>query len=148
MDTAEIFVTAGGAALAAFILWFFFGPKTATRAPAAGGRQQIDIEVRGAYNPDRIEVEQGKPVTLTFTRKEANACTAQVVFPDFGIVKDLPVGRPVTVEVTPERPGEHEFHCGMNMVRGRLVVRPNVAGVPAQGRFGAQGGSETVTSKP
>jgi plastocyanin domain-containing protein len=53
-----------------------------------------------------------------------------VVFPDFGIVKDLPVGRSVPVEFTPERPAEYEFHCGMNMVRGRLVVRPSGAGVP------------------
>ena len=141
MDTAELFVTAGGVALVAFILWFFFGPRTATRARAAGGRQEIDVEVRGAYSPDRIEVEQGKPVTLTFTRTDANACTAQVVLPDFGIVKDLPVGRPVSVEVTPERAGEYEFHCGMNMVRGRLVVTPNATAAPARDRF------ETVTPR-
>jgi plastocyanin domain-containing protein len=134
MDTAEIIVTVGGLALVAFILWFFFGRRTATRARATGGRQEIDIDVRGAYSPDRIEVEQGKPVTLTFTRKEANACTAQVLLPDFGIVKDLPVGRPVKVEITPERPGEYEFHCGMNMVRGRLVVTPSASGSPAHGK--------------
>jgi len=27
MDTAQIAVTAGGAALIGFILWFFFGPR-------------------------------------------------------------------------------------------------------------------------
>ena len=132
MDTAAIIVTVGGVALVAFILWFFFGPRTASQARKTGdGGQEVDIEVRGAYSPDRVEVEQGRPVRLTFIRKEANACTAQVVFPDFGIVKDLPVGRPVSVEITPERPGEFQFHCGMNMVRGRLVVRPSGPGVPA-----------------
>ena len=92
MDTAAIIVTVGGAALVALILWFFFGPRTASQARKTGdGGQEVDIEVRGAYSPDRVEVEQGRPVRLTFIRKEANACTAQVVFPDFGIVKDLPV---------------------------------------------------------
>ena len=124
MDAAEIGVTIGGLALIGFILWFFFGPRATTRARQTGDRQEVDVEVRGAYSPDRIEVEAGRPVRLTFTRKEANACTAQVVFPDFGVVQDLPVGRPVPVEITPDRPGEYEFHCGMNMVRGRLVVRP------------------------
>lgn len=128
MDTAEIVVTLGGAALVGFILWFFFGPRTATQArrTAAGG-EEVEIEVRGAYSPDRVEVEQGRPVRLTFTRREANACTAQVVFPDFGIVQDLPVGRAVPIDIRPERPGEYEFHCGMNMVRGRLIVKPSGA---------------------
>ncbi len=31
MDAAEILVTAGGAALAAFILWFFLGPRSTER---------------------------------------------------------------------------------------------------------------------
>ena len=126
MDTAEIVVTIGGAALIASILWFFFGKRTATQARiASSGRQEVDIDVRGAYAPDRIEVRAGQPVRLTFTRREANACTAQVVFPDFSIVKDLPVGRAVPIEITPQRPGEYAFHCGMNMVRGRLIVKPS-----------------------
>jgi hypothetical protein len=28
MDTAQVMVTAGGVALATFIVWFFFGRKT------------------------------------------------------------------------------------------------------------------------
>lgn len=31
MDTAEIFVLLGGIALAAFVLWFFFGPLVAEK---------------------------------------------------------------------------------------------------------------------
>ena len=128
MDTAEIVVILGGAALIGFILWFFFGPRTVTQARrTVTGGQEVEVEVRGAYSPDRVEVEQGRQVRLTFTRREANACTAQVVFPDFGIVKDLPVGRAVPIDIRPERPGEYEFHCGMNMVRGRLIVKPSGA---------------------
>lgn len=55
-------------------------------------------------------------------------CTEQVIFGDFGIIHDLPVGQSVPVEITPEAPGEYIFHCGMNMVRGRLIVsRPDDA---------------------
>ena len=125
MDTAEIIVTAAGISLVALILWFFFGPKRATGARrTSDGGQEVSVEVRGAYVPDRVEVEVGQPIRMIFNRKEANACTAQVVFPDFGIVKDLPVGRAVPIEITPQEPGEYPFHCGMNMVRGRLSARP------------------------
>ena len=131
MDTVQIAVTIGGAVLVGFILWFFFGPRAATAARrTAGGVQEAEVEVRSSYSPDRIEVEAGRPVRLTFVRREANPCTEQVILPDFGIVKDLPVGRPVPVEFTPERPGEYPFHCGMNMVRGRLVVKPAPASTP------------------
>lgn len=127
MDTSQIIVTAIGFLMIAFILWFFFGARTAASASRrADGGQEVAITVRGSYSPDRIEVEQGRPVRLNFTRQEENACTAQVVFPDFGIVKDLPVGRSVPVEFTPTQAGEFTFHCGMNMVRGRLIVTPPV----------------------
>lgn len=131
MDTAQVVVTVGGALLVGFILWFFFGPRSATAARRTeSGVQEAQVDVRASYSPDRIEVEAVRPVRLTFVRHEANPCTEQVIFPDFGIVKDLPVGRPVAVEFTPARPGEYEFHCGMNMVRGGLVVTPGSGGTP------------------
>jgi plastocyanin domain-containing protein len=126
MDTAEILVTAGGVLLIALILWFFFGPRPATAAPIGGaGRQEVDVLVQGGYSPDRIEVQQGRPVRLNFLRQETNPCTEQVIFSDFGIARHLPIGQSVPVDFTPEKPGEYIFHCGMNMVRGRLIVKPN-----------------------
>jgi plastocyanin domain-containing protein len=125
MDTAQIAVTAGGAALIGFILWFFFGPRGATAAQEGdSGVQEVEVVVRGGYTPDRIEVREGRPVRLTFLRKESNPCTEQVVLGDFGIARTLPEGERVPVEFTPRKAGEFTFHCGMNMVRGTLVVRP------------------------
>lgn len=125
MDIAEIIVIIGGIALVGFILWFFFGPRAATRATsvAADGVQQIEVVVKGGYSPDRIEVERGRPVRLIFRRDEASSCTEQLVMSDFGITKTLPQGERVSVEFTPQNTGEFVFHCGMNMVRGQLIVR-------------------------
>ncbi|PQV63601.1 Cupredoxin-like domain-containing protein [Abditibacterium utsteinense] len=39
----------------------------------------------------------------------------------------LPQGQEVPVEFTPDKAGEFTFHCGMNMVRGQLIVKPNSA---------------------
>ena len=127
MDTTEIFVMAGGLALIAFTLWFFFGPREAERAvmraARTGGVQELTVVVKGGYAPDRIEVTQGQPVRLNFRREESTACTEQVIFSDFGISKMLPQGQTVPIEFTPQKPGEFTFHCGMNMVRGKLIVR-------------------------
>lgn len=125
MDTAQIVVTVGGALLIALVLWFFFGPRTTTAAHAnREGVQEIEVLVRGGYQPDRIEVRQGQPVRLNFLRQESTPCTEQVILGDFGIARELPQGRRVSVEFTPQQPGEFTFHCGMNMVRGQIVVRP------------------------
>lgn len=125
MDAAEIAVVVGSVLTIVFILWFFFGPRTAAAATVdATGVQEIEVVVQGGYTPDRIEVVQGRPVRLNFLRKESTACTEQVILGDFGIAKELPRDRTVPIEFTPEKPGEFVFHCGMNMVRGKIVVKP------------------------
>lgn len=125
MDSAEIFVVVGGLFLSILVLWFFFGPREAQKASNQSGIQQIVVTVKGSYSPDRIEVQQGKPVRLVFRREESNPCTEQVILADFGLSKMLPQGQEVPVEFTPEKSGEFTFHCGMNMVRGQLVVKKN-----------------------
>lgn len=71
-----------------------------------------------------IVVRQGRPVRIEFFRDETASCSEQVVFPDFGVVRDLPAFRATTVELLPEEAGEFPFTCGMRMLRGRLVVEP------------------------
>ena len=124
MDTAEIFVVVAGLTSIAFTLWFFFGSREAAQALVADGVQEMTVIVRGGYSPDRIEVEAGRPVRLNFRREETNSCTEQIIFSDFGIARMLPQGETVPVEFTPGQPGEFTFHCGMNMVRGKLIVHP------------------------
>ena len=127
MDATQVAVTAGGAVLLGLVFWFFLGPRRATAARLSGGVQEVEVVVRGGYSPDRIEVRQGRPVRLTFVRRESNPCTEQVVFGDFGIARELPEGERVAVEFTPQTAGEFTFHCAMNMVRGTLVVTPAAA---------------------
>ena len=123
MDTAEIWVVGGGITLSLFVIWFFFGPRSSEQAAVAEGVQQIVVTVQGGYSPDRIEVKKGQPVRLLFTRQESNSCTEQVIFGDFGVSKMLPQNEEVPVEFTPDKTGEFTFHCGMNMVRGKLIVK-------------------------
>ena len=84
--------------------------------------REIEIIVEGGYKPNRIEVREGEHVRLKFMRKEYNSCTREVVFAKLGIRKELPPNQPVVIDLPVLAAGEYEFKCGMNMIRGTLVV--------------------------
>ena len=123
MESAEIGVVVGSVVLIAGVLWYFFGEREKVSATVTEtGVQEIKVTVKGGYSPDVIVVKQGIPVKLDFYRDESASCTEQVVFGDFGIARDLPAFQTTSIEFTPDKAGEFVFACGMNMVRGKLVV--------------------------
>ena len=80
------------------------------------------IRVRGGYQPDTIYARVGEPLRLTFRREETAPCSERVVFPKLGKSAMLPAYQDVTIELTPERAGVHEFTCELGMLHGRLIV--------------------------
>lgn len=125
MSADQIIVTIAGLLAIAGVAWFFWAPRRAgiQASVTSSGAQEATIVVKGAYTPDVIVVQHGKPVRLTFLRQETAACSEEVVFPDFARRVQLPEGEMVPVEFTPEQAGEYEFHCGMGMLRGKLLVQ-------------------------
>jgi len=91
-------------------------------APAAAVAQEVRITVRGGYDPSRIQVRAGQPVRLVFRREEVAGCSDTVLLPEWGIARRLPAGEDTVVEFTPTIPGEYAFTCGMQMMRGTIVV--------------------------
>lgn len=108
------------------MLWYFFGERESVRAQTStNGVQEVKVTVKGGYSPDVIVVKQGVPVRLAFYRDETASCSEQIILGDFRIARDLPAFETTPVEFTPDRAGEFTFTCGMNMMRGKLVVTPN-----------------------
>jgi plastocyanin domain-containing protein len=102
-------------------------PVSAPASPALAAEQGasvrvIDVIVEGSYAPSRITVRKGERVQLRFLRKEWNGCTREVLIPALKIRKDLPTNKAVLVDLPTAEAGEYEFRCGMNMVRGTIVV--------------------------
>ena len=124
MSPDKIFVTLGGLAAIALIVWFFWLVKKpgVKAALTSGGYQEAMILVKGGYTPDVIVVEKGKPVRLNFVRTESATCSEMVLFPDFKKSAKLPEGETVAVEFMPDKAGEFEFQCQMGMLRGKLIV--------------------------
>lgn len=125
LDSAEIAVLIASLVAIVAILWYFFGEREKVAAGLSdAGVQRIKVTVKGGYSPDVIVVKQGVPVRLDFYRDETASCTEQVIFGDFGIARNLPAFQTTPIEFTPDKTGEFTFACGMNMVRGKLVVEP------------------------
>ena len=124
MNTTQIIVTLAGFGLIVWIVWYFWlweGEAVAAQT-VAGGVQEIDVTVKGGYQPATVTAKVGQLVRLKFTRRESTPCGEEVVLPDFGKRAHLPQDKTVPIEVTPTKPGEYEFTCGMNMYKGRLIV--------------------------
>ena len=141
---ADLIVVVASVGLIGFLWWFFFGPKQASVASVQGGVQEVDITVKGGFSPSLIRVRQGVPLRLNFDRQESGDCTSRVVFADFGVSKSLPAFGAATLEFTPDKVGEFDFACGMNMVHGTLVVEVAGADDSTDGSTGDSGAVATA----
>lgn len=98
----------------------FTGASEGT-ATVDGAVQKISIDVsQGYYDPTIVRVKAGVPVEIAFG--QGQGCLARVQFPNFGVDQDLTQGG-ATVKLPAMKPGEHQFHCGMSMVYGKIVAR-------------------------
>lgn len=102
------------------VWWFWLGKKTKV---VKADHQVVDIKVGdGVYIPDTIKTQLGETLTLRFTRHDETPCSEMVIFSDFDISAQLPVGKPVELKITPDKKGEFDFTCQMSMYRGKLIV--------------------------
>ncbi len=84
---------------------------------------EVTIVVDGGYSPSKIHARKGQKLTIHFERHDNIKCTDEVVFPDFNIKKYLTPHKTTTIEITPKHAGEFRFHCGMDMLEGKIVVK-------------------------
>ena len=87
-------------------------PRTAT----------VKITERG-FEPYVLKSRRGVRTRITFVRTTDATCAKEVVFPELGIKRELPLNQPVVITLTLTKRGEFRFTCGMNMMRGKLIVQ-------------------------
>ena len=115
----KIIVTITGLLGVAFTYWFFFMKKEKEIAVS----NSVDIIVQGGYSPEVISILRGKTTKINFIRKDPNSCLEEVVLSEFKIRKYLPLNKKISIEVTPQKSGEFEYACGMNMFHGKIIVK-------------------------
>jgi len=97
--------------------------KTPALAVKAVGVQRATVVIDGEYLPPRVSVRAGRPVELTFIRKEQVGCGDVLQFPTLGLKRTLKAGESAVIRFTPRKRGTITFTCGMKMYRGQVAVR-------------------------
>lgn len=123
MSAVDWGIAASSIGLIVFVNWFFLGKKdhaVAVAAASPGDIVNVLIRVEGGYTPSTIEVPAGARVRMTLDRQEDNACSDEIVIPDFNIRRPLAAYAKTVVEFT-ATPGRHEFSCGMGMLHGAII---------------------------
>lgn len=98
-------------------------PTPVVKASRNAQVQRATVVVDGEYQPAQVSVKAGRPVELTFIRKEKSGCGNVVEIPSLKLKRALTVGRKTTVTFTPAKPGKIAFTCGMGMYQGTILVR-------------------------
>lgn len=123
MTPAQVLVILGCLAFIGWTIWYFWlWERRSTGATVAGNSQEITVRVKGGYDPEVILLKAGIPARLVFLREESSTCSEEVLIPAFKKRAFLPEGKPVSIEFTPNDPGEYDFTCQMGMHRGKLIV--------------------------
>ncbi|HTM26053.1 MAG TPA: efflux RND transporter periplasmic adaptor subunit [Vicinamibacterales bacterium] len=93
-------------------------------APAdASPAQELSVKITArGFEPDSLVLKAGVRARVTFTRTTDETCAKEVVFPDYGLRRALPLNEPVVVEFVPAA-RDAAFQCGMGMLSGKLIVR-------------------------
>lgn len=89
---------------------------------AEGDKYRVVVGA-GGYSPDTLVVAAGGSARVVFHRHDGSMCSEEVVFPAQGVRVTLTEREDVAVELPASDPGEYDFHCGMNMLHGRLIAR-------------------------
>jgi RND family efflux transporter MFP subunit len=93
-----------------------------------GTSQAVDVQAakiavtEKGFEPDTVRVRAGARARLTFVRTTDKTCGTEVVFPSLNVKRALPLNEPVVIEFTPAKTGDVAFACGMNMLKGVIVV--------------------------
>lgn len=83
---------------------------------------RVEITEQG-FAPASVNLRRNVPARVTFVRKTDATCAKEVVISDYKINRELPLNKAVVITFTPKKSGEIAFACGMNMMRGKLIVQ-------------------------
>jgi plastocyanin domain-containing protein len=85
------------------------------------GAVQVTVDEEG-FKPSSVTFRKGVPASLVFLRTSDDTCATEVAFPELNIEKDLPKGKPVTIDIPTDKDQRPTFQCGMGMYKSAVMV--------------------------
>lgn len=102
---------------------FFTPAKITTTEITADANEQIvrmNLTSQG-YEPNTLYAIKGKKVKWVINVQQMSGCTSTIQMPDYNIKQKLNKGENI-IEFTPDKTGEIDFSCGMQMVWGKFII--------------------------
>ena len=75
------------------------------------------------FEPAVASVPRGKPVTLVVTRRTDQTCATDMMFEGTGQRYELPLGKPVRIDLAAGVRDTLRYACGMDMIHGMIVAK-------------------------
>lgn len=94
----------------------------ASHSASAVQTAKVVVNEQG-FEPSKVMLRAGVAARLTFLRTTDKTCGTEVVLLSLNIKRTLPLNQPVDIEFMPSKSGEIAFACGMNMLKGTIMVQ-------------------------
>ncbi len=99
-------------------------PMKHDMAKMMANARKVDVKVNAdGYAPSVIPAKAGEHLKLMFTLTTDKSCGNELVIGSTGKKYTLPLNKAVEVPVMVGQSGEVTFACGMNMLKGKIVVQ-------------------------
>jgi plastocyanin domain-containing protein len=85
------------------------------------GAVQVTADENG-FKPSSVSFKKGEKAQLVFTRTSDDTCATEVVFPELNVKKELPKGKPVTIDIPTDKDQKLTFQCGMGMYKSSVII--------------------------
>lgn len=112
------------AVVAVWVTGYFWIADRREASAARRPPQEVDVLVNGGCHPDRVVLRRGRPIRLRVSRtSDGESWWDDLEFPYARILREVPEGETITLDVAPLPAGEYAYFCGQGTMRGTLVVQ-------------------------
>jgi plastocyanin domain-containing protein len=94
-----------------------------TAGCTSAGPKVIQVAVTEAgFQPGAITIRAGQDAVLMMTRKTDHTCAKEAIVTETGRKYELPLNKPVRIDLTMVGPGTVHYSCAMGMENGTVTI--------------------------
>lgn len=91
--------------------------------PSSASAHEQTIQVGAAFTPASVTIPANQPVRVHFRRTDEATCAEEIVIPELNMRKKIAANETVTFDLPAQQARTLNFACGMDMMKGTVVVQ-------------------------